>query len=177
MPDNNNNEMTTRTRTRHMQIHRHAKLVHVQHLAGKRCKVVPYLALVSLTLAAYTIANLGAGKNLTASSTGLIPVASASPGPEPSAAGGRTHRLPPINGSIFGKRSVQSLGQIHKQQTTTTTKSRSKATSYQDIITKIIEDFLALNNESKCRLFEGLAKTMILAELLQIRICAGSVKK
>lgn len=80
----------------------------------------------------------------------------------------RAHREPPISGSIFGKRSADSqsnkasisssqaklaeTSQV-QQEFSTSRKDKKQPTSeplsYKDIITSMIEDFLALNKESE----------------------------
>lgn len=110
------------------------------------------------------------------SSSGIITYVAAEPAPNPNPAASargptsRSNRGPPINGSIFGKRSVGSsadkepLAQAannnnkqpkldsqqkqNQQQPQTSPVPRSKSINYNDIITEMIEDFLSLNNES-----------------------------
>lgn len=123
----------------------------------------------------------------------LIGLVSAEPAPEPSPAATRSassssHRIPPMNGSIFGKRSVganryaqsqqrqqdqrassgsdsQQQQRQQKHQTVDgiaseqqrvqrtpwimSTAKNNQAADYKAIITETIEDFLALNDESK----------------------------
>jgi len=110
-------------------------------------------------------------------------IVSASPMPEPALTSARSassssHRAPPMNGSIFGKRSVgnsmiqrdhvakvyhESLVAESKQRqqhqlgtppTHANSKSMKRPTDYQDIITEIIEDFLASNNESEYQIID-----------------------
>lgn len=154
-------------------------------------------ASISLVLLACIISNqsimtiVSVGRNLSetksqeALSRSLIALVVAGPAPEPKAASARTatsvsHRVPPINGSIFGKRSVDHSGNqvirrsasydydrssyAQDQQTQRVNVGgmreqsvddsnylidRNEPLSYSDIVTKIIEDFLAHNNESK----------------------------
>lgn len=94
----------------------------------------------------------------------LFQMVSANPAPvaSPSSARSATsvsHRVPPINGSMFGKRSLDNLGKSmapskRAAKTTSTTTSttepfRSSSDNYNDVITEIIENFLAKNNASK----------------------------
>lgn len=129
----------------------------------------------------------------------LVGLASANPIPEPApglraSKSSSTHRIPPINGSIFGKRSVNGEDKAHRSGSRAAVEeakeigllapiqsqrqvggghekkkdkalkgayynslinsppapqASSKAGNYRDIITDIIEDFLALNNDSK----------------------------
>lgn len=119
----------------------------------------------------------------------LIGLVGAVPSPEPAAAA-RTkssssgaHRVPPINGSIFGKRSLnnklkrrgedelifrsdqlvnrvayqadndkltqRSASSVELSNSFDRYKAKSEAIRYEDVITDIIEDFLALNNDGK----------------------------
>lgn len=91
-------------------------------------------------------------------SSSLIQIVSASPAPEPAAASARSsHRVPPINGSIFGKRSVTGLSSNRQPKISAqeeeefkeSTVSKSGAAIYEDIITDIIEDFLAKNDKGE----------------------------
>lgn len=102
------------------------------------------------------------------SNSGFINFASAEPAPVPAsvtipqASTSRSHRGPPMNGSMFGKRGVDKIRSIQKSQYQQANSAnldyiaaknkqnfRTQASSYNDIITEIIENFLASNNESK----------------------------
>lgn len=164
---------------------------------------IPSPAVMSLILVIYVLSNqsfmssiLEAGKGFTfvasndslvatsrrETTSGLINFVSADPAPLPAPSSNsrsstsRTNRGPPINGSMFGKRSVDNLSRSSAKQPAATTtpaidynKAKSKqnnlnsqqslksspaiklhsVSSYHDIVTEIIENFLASNNESK----------------------------
>ena len=90
----------------------------------------------------------------------LILLAEAGPAPAPMArsATSASHRVPPINGSIFGKRSLAD-NKLSKRRAKESNRRQqeeeeedaasSRQVNYSDIITDIIEDFMAQNNESK----------------------------
>lgn len=85
----------------------------------------------------------------------FVKLVSADPAPEPLPGVTRTatsgaYRAPPINGSMFGKRSVGSQSSAHPDRGSYRTESqRGSAISQKDTITDIIEEFLIRNNESK----------------------------
>lgn len=74
--------------------------------------------------------------------------------PEPAPASARSAaRMPPINGSIFGKRSVNNLVARGRNRSSPTESpvddQRSSADRYTSIITDVIEDFLAKNDKGE----------------------------
>lgn len=88
----------------------------------------------------------------------LVQLVAASPAPMPVPAASRSstsisHRVPPMNGSIFGKRSLGSNQKKTRQagEWDSSTRTSSKgANNYPDIVTELIESFMSRNNEGKC---------------------------
>lgn len=109
-------------------------------LSKRKFRGHPRLAIISIALILYIITchsmalllnsdnnNNKSERPLRATPSSLIPAVSASPEPEPTAPrpmGARAHREPPLNGSIFGKRSVaaQSSGKSRDTPTDPNTK-------------------------------------------------------
>lgn len=86
--------------------------------------------------------------NAAAGGQSLIKLAAASPAPAPlraaSARSATSQRVPPMNGSMFGKRDLASqLVPSHQAPT-------SEPKRYNELITDVIEDFMAKNSEGKC---------------------------
>lgn len=85
----------------------------------------------------------------------FVKLVSADPAPQPSPVVARTatsgaYRAPPINGSIFGKRSVGGHSSTSAYSGSRSDRTSQTTTTHKDTITDIIEDFLIRNNESKC---------------------------
>lgn len=160
----------------------------MRNIRWKQKKGTLNLTLISLTLIVYIIScrslvflfsagvSTGASDQLRNFDLPIIGWVAADPAPEASpvnalTATSRSYRAPPINGSMFGKRSVniQSSTRAHyasgssqlesqnqQREATTTIKvpQDDVSTSHKDTITDIIEDFLVQNNESKYKIMQ-----------------------
>lgn len=146
--------------------HNHKTILHRQSSTPLKPIVI------SLVLATYLLIDQPIGLIMSFRSSGqtsvgrgsLIGMASADPVPEPAPASTKTtsarvHRGPPMNGSIFGKRSTGSgkafktiRGRVVAVDESAGSSQinefdKDQATDYKLIVTQIIEDFLANNSE------------------------------
>jgi hypothetical protein len=142
----------------------------VEARALRRQKRTPIRTLISLAIISYILSSqifmtaldgsirLFSAGNCAPNQTGSpftsvrlrspIQLASANPAPVPlraaaSARSATSQRVPPVNGSMFGKRDLAS-GLVE-----TRVGSSSEATRYNDIITEAIENFMARNSDGK----------------------------
>lgn len=130
-------------------------------------KYILFISLISLTLNLFIVStslklHIETDKLRISETRGVVVYASPVPEPKRSVSSGR----PPINGSIFGKRSLNGVSSKEKKSVKNlafneiqeskkiATKllnqrysQQSKADNYMDIITRAIDDFLAANEE------------------------------
>lgn len=150
-----------------------ATLVRGQKQRAARRKPTTSKLLISLAIISYIISNqifmtavlssikLFSATSCTADQIGLksgfggrslIQLAAANPAPAPlkvaSARSSSSHRVPPVNGSMFGKRDLASSLASTSQPRGSST---SEVQAYNEIITGVIEKFMASNTEGKSR--------------------------
>lgn len=120
------------------------------------CLQIVSITLILLLVSCYYTAN---GEPIPASQSAILQANNNSGGAR--SATTKALRGPPMNGSIFGKRSLMSASQQLKARriqsasrdigvTNAIQNENDKIEEYNDVITDIIEDFLAKNADGKC---------------------------
>lgn len=116
----------------------------ISHLISSQFLMTALISSMRLLSAAPSGSDSMVGLSVSNTEKSFINMVEASPAPTPlraaSARSATSQRVPPMNGSMFGKRDLAA-----RVETT------SEATRYNDIITEAIENFMASNREGKCQ--------------------------